>query len=392
MAKIRSLLVPTNASALKPRCEISRSSRIGWVSELSWRFSPFELRLPEELEFALLDRVLGQPGIGPHPRIALRVAVGGRPLAVLRVQRRAAAAAAAPTIAAPISSRFCFAFTGASRKTCVPLQPVPARVAPPDAEAIEHAVVRADVDAAVGDRQAAEVVERRDLVAARPQLLRRCARRARTASRAWSARCGSPRCCTPGRYRRRPARRPRRCRTRRRRRWRSRPGLGLIHVARQPGRRQLAPCRPACSSSLNAATAPLRHLAVLDRRLELRVLRPPERHQHPARAVRVFPRRQRAPGARPRRSDLFVADERRAVDRRAVVLAAERAGVEQPDAALLARLRRCTRGPCSRRSGPVTFMSRSRLRSQKALVGANQSFISIALVVGFCFAAMMAWP
>ena len=48
--------------------------------------------------------------------------------------------------------------------------------------------------------------------------------------------------------------------------------------------------------------------------------------------------------------------------------------------------------PLYSKTGPVTFMSRSRLRSQKALSGANQSCISIALVAGFCLAAMIACP
>ena len=48
--------------------------------------------------------------------------------------------------------------------------------------------------------------------------------------------------------------------------------------------------------------------------------------------------------------------------------------------------------PWCSKTGPVTFMSRSRLRSQKAFRGANQSCISMALVVAFCLAATMAWP
>src|SRR5215471_19073882 len=39
------------------------------------------------------------------------------------------------------------------------------------AKAVEHAVVGPDVDAAVGDRETAEVIPRRDLILARPQLL-----------------------------------------------------------------------------------------------------------------------------------------------------------------------------------------------------------------------------
>src|SRR5262245_15044091 len=38
------------------------------------------------------------------------------------------------------------------------------------AEAVQHPVIGADVNAAVGDRQAAEMVPRLDLIAARPQL------------------------------------------------------------------------------------------------------------------------------------------------------------------------------------------------------------------------------
>ena len=48
--------------------------------------------------------------------------------------------------------------------------------------------------------------------------------------------------------------------------------------------------------------------------------------------------------------------------------------------------------PLYSKTGPVTFMSRSRLRSQTALVGVNQSVISSALVAGFCFTAMIACP
>ena len=114
-------------------------------------------------------------------------------------------------------------------------------------------------------------------------------------------------------------------------------GSAFEHVAREPRRHELQ-LRPRAVSTLNAAIAPVHDLAVLDRRLELRVLGSPERHQDPARAVGVLPRRERAPRARRREVHFLVADERRAVDRRAVVLAAERAGVEQPDAAFLARL------------------------------------------------------
>ena len=52
----------------------------------------------------------------------------------------------------------------------------------------------------------------------------------------------------------------------------------------------------------------------------------------------LLPRRERAPRTGGGEVDVLVADERRAIDRRAMILAAERARVEQPQAALLARL------------------------------------------------------
>ena len=48
--------------------------------------------------------------------------------------------------------------------------------------------------------------------------------------------------------------------------------------------------------------------------------------------------------------------------------------------------------PLYSNTGPVVFMSRSRLRSQAAFDGANQSVISSAFVVGLCFTATIAWP
>ena len=113
--------------------------------------------------------------------------------------------------------------------------------------------------------------------------------------------------------------------------------VGVDHVARQPRRHQLH--SGGALLDLEGRHRAVRHLAVLDGRGELRVLGPPERHQHPPRAVGVFPGGQRPPGACARKVHFLVADQRRLMDRRAMVLAAERAGVEQPDAAFLARLR-----------------------------------------------------
>src|SRR4026209_2569404 len=70
------------------------------------------------------------------------------------------------------------------------------------------------------------------------------------------------------------------------------------------------------------------------------MLRSPERHVDPAGARRVDIRAERAPDAGGREVDLFIADERRAVDRRAVIFTTERTGIEQPDAAFLARVDR----------------------------------------------------
>ena len=87
--------------------------------------------------------------------------------------------------------------------------------------------------------------------------------------------------------------------------------IRLVHVARHPGRRELH--LAALLFQLERGDRAVHDLAVLDRRLELRVLRPPERQQHPARAVGVFPRRDRAPRAGGGEVHLLVADQRRAM-------------------------------------------------------------------------------
>src|SRR5262245_35498264 len=65
--------------------------------------------------------------------------------------------------------------------------------------------------------------------------------------------------------------------------------------------------------------------------------RAPNRHQDPLRALWLLPRAHLAPRA-PRVELLRVAaDERRRIERGAVIFAAERIAIEQPDAAFLAR-------------------------------------------------------
>src|SRR5204862_6240868 len=76
---------------------------------------------------------------------------------------------------------------------------------------------------------------------------------------------------------------------------------------------------------------------VFDRRLELFTDRTPEGDQHPLRARRILPRADRPPHAARVERLRVVADERRRVERRPMILAAERIAIEQPDPAFLAR-------------------------------------------------------
>src|SRR5262249_14825286 len=104
--------------------------------------------------------------------------------------------------------------------------------------------------------------------------------------------------------------------------------FGEIHVARQPGRRKL----PASITrlQLERGYASTLRPRVLDRRLEVLADRTPERREHPLRAVFGLPRAERAPDAFLVEGLCVVADERRGVQRRSVILSAERVAVEQP--------------------------------------------------------------
>ena len=142
--------------------------------------------LPQELELRPSARLLGRArrrrSIG-----ALRVEAGGGHLAAARARQQRDEWRPTRTPTSPKHR---------TSDRSLPVPP-PTSCRPPvvDAERVERAVVRADVDAAVGERQAGEVVERGDLVAARPQLLAGAARRGRAARRASSASPGSRPSC-----------------------------------------------------------------------------------------------------------------------------------------------------------------------------------------------------
>ena len=113
--------------------------------------------------------------------------------------------------------------------------------------------------------------------------------------------------------------------------------FGLVHVARDPGGNQLRLCRPTVSI-LNAAIAPFLTSPCSMGALNLRMLRTPEGRQDPARAVassHVASEPQMPASAK---STISLHMQRRAVDGRAVIVAADRLRVHQVDAALLARV------------------------------------------------------
>src|SRR5439155_24331552 len=68
------------------------------------------------------------------------------------------------------------------------------------------------------------------------------------------------------------------------------------------------------------------------------MFRTPERREHPANAGRLLVARHRAPDAGRLVILILVAEQRRSVIGRAMIVAAHRARVEQPETALLARL------------------------------------------------------
>ena len=201
-----------------------------------------------------------------------------------------------------------------------------------DAEAVQDAVVGVDVDPAVGHRETAPMVPSRDLLAAGPQLLAglRIQRIQHGVRRLGNA----PLHAEVQAHVRKRLRRVLAAAVGEDHAIGDHGRLGLIHVARNPRRRQLH--FAVLRLHLERGDRALLDLAVLDRRLELGVLRSPERRQHPARSFRILPGRQRAPDAGLREVDHFIADERRAVHRRPMIVAADRLRVHEVEAALLA--------------------------------------------------------
>src|SRR5207249_170078 len=117
-----------------------------------------DLHRPEEGELALLDGVLREARVAAQPAAALRIEAARRPLATasaLRVPFDFAQGRQQQRSDQPQETR-----TNGS------LNAMPAhgllRCLWVDAEAIQCAVVGPEIDPAVGDRQAAEVTERRD--------------------------------------------------------------------------------------------------------------------------------------------------------------------------------------------------------------------------------------
>src|SRR6185503_11776616 len=77
--------------------------------------------------------------------------------------------------------------------------------------------------------------------------------------------------------------------------------------------------------------------AVLDRRMKGAADGSPERHEHPLFAAPILPGGHRAPHAFGVESLIVIAQQGRGVERRPVILAAERLAIEKPHAAFLAR-------------------------------------------------------
>src|SRR5262245_45698523 len=80
----------------------------------------------------------------------------------------------------------------------------------------------------------------------------------------------------------------------------------------------------------------MRYRSVFDGVLVRRMLGAPERSENPAITSRVFPTCHRTPDAGCE-IHFLITKKRRAIEWRAMILAAEILGVEQPDAAFLAR-------------------------------------------------------
>ncbi len=175
------------------------------------------------------------------------------------------------------------------------------------------------------------------------------------------------------RCRRWTAWRLRRCRRRTPRRWRrprNRPATCPATATPASTSRPACRLRPCVSSILNAAAAPRTTSPYSSGALNSECFGPQNGIRHPARAVGILPGGDRAPRTGGRELHFLVADERRASSRRcgdprrrARWWRAARCGIPCWSA-------RCIRPSLgSRRPGPVTFMSRSRLRSQTAFDG-----------------------
>src|SRR5262249_32907070 len=111
--------------------------------------------------------------------------------------------------------------------------------------------------------------------------------------------------------------------------------LGLIHVPRNP--RRLERKLVALLYDFECGDGAVRHWTVLDGIFVLWMLRTPERRQNPARSLGILPAGHRSPYAGGGKVDVFVAQQRRAIQRRPMVFAAKVFCIEQPDAAFLAR-------------------------------------------------------
>ena len=272
----------------------------------------------------------------PYPGGVLRVAVGGRP-----IRRIAASLARDHAGREKRDDRR----DGRGSQTHARSTHFPAG-GRRDPEAIQHAVERPQVGAPVCDGHAAEVVPRRDLIPARPQFFAGLAIkgmdgrvprvgdapfriRIQAAAYEWAIRFV-----------------PREVGQGLRRVLAGSVGehhavgdddlFGHVHVARQPCGIQ-PPLSWARLLQLVGRDATHLRPAVLDRRAEGATHRSPERNEHPLHAARILPGRHGSPHAFRIESLIVVAQQRRGVERRAVVLAAERLAIEQPHPAFLAR-------------------------------------------------------
>src|SRR5579883_1678897 len=180
---------------------------------------------------------------------------------------------------------------------------------PLDPKAIEHAVERADVHAAVGDGEAAPVIPALDFVLARPELCPRLRvegvehRVGGTGDAAIGGigqsdiRVGLIRILAAAVGEDYPVGDDRR--------------LGAVHIARDPGGSKLPLSALLLDSESNDGA--VLDFAVLDGRLEFGMLRSPDRRQHPAGALGILPTRQRAPDSRRGEIHVLIAEQRAAI-------------------------------------------------------------------------------